>query len=124
MRAKLLVSGDMRRIAARGRGGFGGRVLQERGLKLNAGIIVDASLVVAPSSSNSAEHLRDPETRHVKKGNQWHFEMKVRIDADSKTGLVHRAVAISASKKPTLVAKCCSVRTVFSSTILFLIMVH
>ena len=29
--------------------------------------------------------IRDPEMRHTRKGNQWHFGMKARIGVDSKS---------------------------------------
>jgi IS5 family transposase len=74
-----------------------GRVLQERGLKLSAGTIVDATIIAAPSSTKNQEHQRDPEMRQTKKGNQWHFGMKLHIGADSKSGLVHSAVVTSAN---------------------------
>ena len=74
-----------------------GRVLQERGLKLSAGTIVDATIIAAPSSTKNVEQQRDPEMRQTKKGNQWHFGMKLHIGADSRTGLVHSAVVTSAN---------------------------
>ena len=74
-----------------------GRVLQERGLKLSAGTIVDATIIAAPSSTKNVEQQRDPEMRQTKKGNQWHFGMKLHIGADSRTGLVHSAVITSAN---------------------------
>ena len=74
-----------------------GRILQGRGLRLSAGTIVDATIIAAPSSTKNAEQQRDPEMRQTKKGNQWHFGMKVHIGADSKTGLVHSAVVTSAN---------------------------
>jgi transposase, IS5 family len=74
-----------------------GRILQEKGLKLSAGTIVDATLIAAPSSTKNQERQRDPEMRQTRKGNQWHFGMKLHIGADSKTGLVHSAVVTSAN---------------------------
>lgn len=74
-----------------------GRVLQERGLRLSAGTIVDATIIAAPSSTKNQEQQRDPEMRQTKKGNQWHFGMKLHIGADSKTGLVHSAVVTGAN---------------------------
>ena len=74
-----------------------GRVLQERGLRLSAGTIVDATIIAAPSSTKNAEQQRDPEMRQTKKGNQWHFGMKLHIGADSRTGLVHSAVVTGAN---------------------------
>jgi transposase, IS5 family len=74
-----------------------GRILQEKGLKLSAGTIVDATLIAAPSSTKNQERQRDPEMRQTRKGNQWHFGMKLHIGADAKTGLVHSAVVTSAN---------------------------
>ena len=53
-----------------------GRVLQERGLKVGTGTIVDATIIGAPSSTKNAEKARDPEMHQTKKGNQWHFGME------------------------------------------------
>ena len=74
-----------------------GRILQDKGLKLSAGTIVDATLIAAPISTKNQERQRDPEMRQTKKGNQWHFGMKLHIGADAKTGLVHSAVVTSAN---------------------------
>jgi len=48
-----------------------GRILQQRGLKLSAGTIVDATIIAAPSSTKNAEQHRDPEMKQTRKGNQW-----------------------------------------------------
>jgi len=74
-----------------------GRILQERGLRLSAGTIVDATIIAAPSSTKNADQQRDPEMKQTRKGNQWHFGMKVHVGADSKTGLVHSAVVTGAN---------------------------
>ncbi len=74
-----------------------GRILQQRGLRLSAGTIVDATIVAAPSSTKNAAQQRDPEMMQTRKGQQWHFGMKVHVGADSKTGLVHSAVVTSAN---------------------------
>ena len=68
-----------------------GELLQANGLKLSGGTIVDATIIAAPSSTKNADRARDPEMHQTKKGNQWHFGMKVHIGADSKSGLVHSA---------------------------------
>ena len=66
-------------------------------LKLSGGTIVDATIIVAPSSTKNADNARDPEMHQTKKGNQWHFGMKVHIGVDSKTGLTHSASITSAN---------------------------
>lgn len=63
--------------------------LEKRGLRLREGTIVDATIIEAPSSTKNRSGERDPEMRQVKKGNQYHFGMKLHIGVDSRTGLVH-----------------------------------
>jgi IS5 family transposase len=74
-----------------------GQLLRERGLKLSGGTLVDATLIAAPSSTKNAEQRRDPEMKQTKKGNQWHFGMKVHVGANARTGLVHAAVVTAAN---------------------------
>ena len=74
-----------------------GRVLQERGLKVGTGTIVDATIIGAPSSTKNAEKARDPEMCQTKKGQQWYFGMKMHIGVDSRTGLTHSAVVTAAN---------------------------
>ena len=50
---------------------------------------MDASIIEAPSSTKNRTRERDPEMHQTKKGNQWHFGMKVHVGVDSKTGIVH-----------------------------------
>ncbi len=74
-----------------------GRHLQERGMKVSGGTIVDATIISAPSSTKNKEGKRDPEMRQTKKGNQWYFGMKGHIGVDSKTKLIHAVVATGAN---------------------------
>ncbi|MDX8384586.1 MAG: IS5 family transposase [Ghiorsea sp.] len=74
-----------------------GELLLSNGLKLSGGTIVDATIIAAPSSTKNADHARDPEMHQTKKGNQWHFGMKVHIGVDSKSGLTHSASVTSAN---------------------------
>ncbi len=64
-------------------------MLQERGLLLKKGTIVDSTLISAPSSTKNAEKKRDPEAHSTKKGSTWHFGYKAHIGVDKDTGLVH-----------------------------------
>ena len=68
-----------------------GELLISNGLKLSGGTIVDATIIAAPSSTKNREKARDPEMYQTRKGNQWHFGMKVHIGVDSKRGLAHSA---------------------------------
>ena len=74
-----------------------GELLLANGMKLSGGTIVDATLIAAPPSTKNKDKRRDPEMHQVKKGNEWHFGMKLHIGADSKTGLVHSASVTAAN---------------------------
>ena len=71
--------------------------LQEQGVRLREGTIVDATIIEAPSSTKNRTGQRDPEMHQTKKGNQWHFGMKLHIGVDADTGLVHSLSATSAN---------------------------
>ena len=45
--------------------------LEENGLKVNCGTIVDATIINAPSSTKNKDKARDPETHQTRKGNQY-----------------------------------------------------
>ena len=74
-----------------------GELLLASGMRLSGGTIVDATLIAAPPSIKNKEKSRDPEMHQTKKGNQWHFGMKLHIGADSQTGLVHSASVTAAN---------------------------
>ena len=64
-------------------------LLQQRGLILKKGTIVDSTIIAAPSSTKNQEKQRDPDAHQVKKGNTWHFGYKAHVGVDKDTGLVH-----------------------------------
>lgn len=63
--------------------------LAKNGMVLREGTIVDAKIISAPSSTKSKEKERDSEMHQTKKGNQWHFGMKMHIGTDDILGLIH-----------------------------------
>ena len=71
--------------------------LQEQGLLLAGGSIVDATIIHAPSSTKNKEKKRDPEMSSTKKGNTWHFGMKAHISVDVHSGLIH-TVGVTTAK--------------------------
>ena len=73
------------------------RHLTATGLKVATGTIVDATIISAPSSTKNAKKARDPEMHQTKKGNQWYFGMKAHIGVDSRSKLIHAAVATPAN---------------------------
>ncbi len=74
-----------------------GELLLANGMQLSGGTIVDATLIAAPPSVKNQDKSRDPEMHQTKKGNQWHFGMKLHIGADSQSGLVHSASVTAAN---------------------------
>ena len=58
---------------------------------------MDATIIEAPSSTKNRTGERHPEMRQVKKGNQYHFGMKLHIGVDAETGMVHSLSATSAN---------------------------
>lgn len=71
--------------------------LQARGVRITTGTIVDATILHAPTSTKNREQQRDPEMHQTKKGNQWYFGMKAHVGVDSKTKIIHTAVATAAN---------------------------
>src|ERR1700755_2628393 len=71
-------------------------VLEAKGLLLRSGTIVDATMIAAPSSTKNSTNSRDPEMRQEKKGNTWHFGMKVHVGTDRR-GVVHSLVTTHAA---------------------------
>ena len=71
--------------------------LQARGVRITTGTIVDATILHAPASTKNREQRRDPEMHQTKKGNQWYFGMKAHVGVDSKTKIIHTAVATAAN---------------------------
>ena len=71
-------------------------LLETKGLLLRSGTIVDATIIAAPSSTKNGKQSRDPEMKQTKKGNAWHFGMKVHVGTD-KCGVVHSLTATHAA---------------------------
>lgn len=72
-------------------------LLQDYGLLVRKGTIVDATLIEAPSSTKNAQGQRDPEMHQTKKGSNWRFGMKAHIGVDLHTGLVHSVQGTAAN---------------------------
>ena len=66
-------------------------LLEQRGLLLKSGTIVDATIISAPSSTKNETHERDPEMHQTYQNKRWYFGMKVHVGT-SKQGLVHSLV--------------------------------
>lgn len=71
--------------------------LEQRGLLMRAGTIIDATLIAAPSSTKNKSGQRDPQMHQTKKGNNYHFGMKAHIGVDAETGVVHSVTNTAAN---------------------------
>jgi IS5 family transposase len=71
--------------------------LEARGIRIQTGTIVDATILHAPSSIKNASGERDPEMHQTRKGNQWFFGLKAHIGVDAKQGHVHSVATSAAS---------------------------
>jgi IS5 family transposase len=74
-----------------------GSLLEEKGLLLKQGTIVDATIISAPSSTKNKKGARDPEMRQTRKGNNWYFGMKVHVGT-TMNGLVHTLTTTNAAQ--------------------------
>jgi len=72
------------------------RHLEQRGLLMREGTLVDATIIHAPPSTKNKDKARDPEMHQTRKGNQWYFGMKAHIGADRDSGLIHTVVSTAA----------------------------
>ena len=66
-----------------------GKYLEESGVRMSGGTMVDATLIAAPTSTKNRERCRDKEMRSTKKGGQSYFGMKIHLGTDSRTRVVH-----------------------------------
>ena len=79
-------------------------VLEQKGVMMRGGSIVDATFVEAPSSTKNAAKQRDPEMHQGKKGKNWHFGLKAHIGVDAGSGLVHSVEVTPANTSDVAVA--------------------
>jgi IS5 family transposase len=64
------------------------------GVRISRGTIIDATIIEALCSIKNKQKQRDPEAKHTKKGNPYHFGMKAHIGVDADSGIVH-SIAIT-----------------------------
>jgi transposase, IS5 family len=70
--------------------------LEQRGLLMREGTIVDATIINAPRSTKNAAGKRDPEMSSTRKGTDWFFGMKLHVGTDAAKGLAHTAIVTTA----------------------------
>ena len=71
--------------------------LAHQGLLFKTDTVVEATIIAALSSTKNNSGDRDPEMHQTKKGNQWHFGVKVHSGVDADSGLVHSVVGTAAN---------------------------
>ena len=71
--------------------------LQQAGLMMRGGTIVDATIIQSTPSTKNKEGKRDPEMHQTKKGNQWYHGMKVHSGVDCGSGYVHTITGTAAN---------------------------
>ena len=54
-------------------------------------------MIAAPTSTKNEKGERDPDMHPVKKGNERHFGMKLRVAVDKSPGLIHGLTATAAN---------------------------
>jgi IS5 family transposase len=72
-------------------------LFKQKGIILEEGRIVDATIIHAPSSTKNKKKERDPEARQTKKGNTWYFGYKSHISVDTKSKLVTKHITTAAN---------------------------
>lgn len=73
------------------------KLLEDKGLILKKGSIVDSTIISSPSSTKNREKKRDEDAHQTKKGNNWHFGYKAHIGVDKASGLVHHVETTAAN---------------------------
>jgi IS5 family transposase len=84
--------------------GLGGEILQtaslylqSQGVRFTTGTIVDATIIHAPASTKNRGQNCDPAMHQTRKCKQWYIGMKMHVGVDSKTKMIHSAVATAAN---------------------------
>lgn len=72
--------------------------LDEQGIRVSQGSMVDATIIQAPSSTKNKNKQRDPDMQSTRKGNQYYFGMKVHIGTDVDSNVIHSATVTSANE--------------------------
>ena len=76
--------------------------LEDRGLLVREGTIVDATIIAAPRSRKNASGQQDPEMSSTRKGTDWFFGMKLHVGTDTRYGVAHKAVVTTAKVHDSL----------------------
>ena len=77
--------------------------LDNQGITLCSGTLVNAAIIDAPSSTKNEVSARNPEMSSTKKGNDWFFEKKAHVGLDAQSGIVQSLETTTAKTHDSLV---------------------
>lgn len=72
--------------------------LQERGVAVSKGTMVDATIIDAAPSTKNKAGKRDEAMHQTRKNNQWYFGMKIHVGADVNSGVAHTVTVTPANE--------------------------
>jgi len=71
--------------------------LEEQGIAVSKGSMIDATIIQAPSSTKNKAGKRDPEMSSTRKNNQYYFGMKIHIGTDVNSNVIHSGTVTAAN---------------------------
>lgn len=71
--------------------------LEEQGISVSKGTMVDATIIHAASSTKNKAGKRDPEMHSTRKNNQYYFGMKIHIGTDVNSNVIHSGTVTAAN---------------------------
>ena len=82
--------------------------LEAKGIEIQTGMIVDATIIHAPSSTKNSTGKRDPEMHQTRKGNQWCVS-RTRAQARDAVPKMGEGLPEPACRSRLQTARCCCV---------------
>ena len=71
--------------------------LEDCGITLSQGAIVDATIIAELSSTKNGDKARAPEMHQMTKGKQWYLGMRAHIGVDGASGLAYHVKSTAAN---------------------------
>ncbi len=75
------------------------QALDQAGLRVNRGTVVDATVIDASQSTKNRQHRADPEMGKTKKQGQWRHGAQLHIGVDATTKRIHSATVTAANSE-------------------------
>lgn len=74
------------------------RYLEQQGIKVSKGTIMDATIISAPTSTKNKDQKRDPEMASTRKNNQYFYGAKCHIATDMNSNVIHSMEVTAANQ--------------------------